>query len=66
MVSKIFTNDFFRQLFDTEASTYTYLLGDLSIKEAVVIDPVLEDAVRDARLINDLGFKLNKIRDEYN
>lgn len=46
------------QLFDTVSSTYTYLLGDVSTKEAVLIDPVLEHAVRDASLINELGFKL--------
>lgn len=30
----------FRQLFDQESSTYTYLLGDESSKEALLIDPV--------------------------
>lgn len=52
------TDFFFRQLFDTESSTYTYLLADLETKEAVIIDPVLEQAKRDAQLIKDLGFKL--------
>ncbi|XP_068629933.1 persulfide dioxygenase ETHE1, mitochondrial [Battus philenor] len=49
---------FFRQLFDTVSSTYTYLLGDIHTREAVLIDPVLEHAERDATLINELGFKL--------
>ncbi|XP_013184563.2 persulfide dioxygenase ETHE1, mitochondrial isoform X2 [Amyelois transitella] len=49
---------FFRQLFDTVSSTYTYLLGDLKTRESVLIDPVLEHAQRDADLINQLGFKL--------
>ncbi|XP_075165173.1 persulfide dioxygenase ETHE1, mitochondrial [Haematobia irritans] len=54
-----FTSDFFfRQLFDTESSTYTYLLADLNTKEAIIIDPVLEQAKRDAQLIKDLGFTL--------
>ncbi|MGY1490040.1 MBL fold metallo-hydrolase [Methylobacillus pratensis] len=30
----------FRQLFDQESSTYTYLLGDEASKEALLIDPV--------------------------
>lgn len=57
--AKTFSSDFFfRQLFDTETSTYTYLLADLNTQEAVVIDPVLEKAVRDSTLIKELGFKL--------
>ena len=31
----------FRQLFDAESSTYTYLLGDETTRRAVLIDPVL-------------------------
>jgi glyoxylase-like metal-dependent hydrolase (beta-lactamase superfamily II) len=37
-----------RQLFDSESSTYTYLLGDTESKAAVLIDPVLE--VREVEL----------------
>jgi hypothetical protein len=38
----VFTNDFFfRQLFDDVSCTYTYLLGDVESKEAVLIDPGL-------------------------
>lgn len=32
----------FRQLFDSESSTYTYLIADLVLKEAILVDPVLE------------------------
>jgi sulfur dioxygenase len=46
------------QLFDNESSTYTYLLADTTAKEAVIIDPVLELAERDAQLIRDLGLTL--------
>lgn len=46
------------QLFDTQSSTYTYLLADIEKKEAVIIDPVLEHAKRDAQLIQELGFQL--------
>ncbi len=34
----------FRQLFDPETSTYTYLLADEQTREACVIDAVLEHA----------------------
>jgi sulfur dioxygenase len=48
----------FRQLFDPQSSTYTYLLADAAKREAVLIDPVLEHARRDAALIEELGLKL--------
>lgn len=34
------------------------MLADLTTKEAILIDPVLEHAKRDAQLINELGFTL--------
>jgi len=46
----------FRQLFDAASSTYTYLLGDAG--EAVLIDPVFENARRDAALLRELGLRL--------
>ncbi|XP_043206537.1 persulfide dioxygenase ETHE1, mitochondrial-like isoform X2 [Amphibalanus amphitrite] len=49
---------FFRQLFDRESCTYTYLLADPCSKEAVLIDPVIELSDRDATLVKDLGLKL--------
>lgn len=48
----------FRQLFDPVSSTYTYLLGDPASGEAVLIDPVLEHAKRDATLANELGLTI--------
>src|SRR6478736_2965085 len=48
----------FRQLFDPTSSTYSYLLADRRSHEAVVIDPVFEQARRDAALIQELGLKL--------
>jgi sulfur dioxygenase len=47
---------FFRQLFDRETCTYTYLLADEG--EAVLIDPVLELVSRDAQIIEELGLCL--------
>lgn len=48
----------FRQLFDAESSTYTYLLGDESMREAVLIDSVKEQVERDGSLVRELGLKL--------
>jgi sulfur dioxygenase len=48
----------FRQLFDPQSSTYTYLLADGGTREAVLIDPVFEHARRDAALIEELGLRL--------
>ena len=50
----------FRQLFDAQSSTYTYLLADSLTREAVLIDPVFEHARRDAALIGELGLKLDR------
>lgn len=48
----------FRQLFETQSSTYTYLLADEETKEAILIDPVLETMDRDLKLIKELGLDL--------
>jgi glyoxylase-like metal-dependent hydrolase (beta-lactamase superfamily II) len=48
----------FRQLFDPETSTYSYLIADTNNREAVLVDPVLEQVERDAQLIQELGFTL--------
>ena len=48
----------FRQLFDPQSSTYTYLLADRDAGEAVLIDPVYEEAPRDAALVRELGLRL--------
>src|SRR5438067_6741573 len=48
----------FRQLFDPQSSTYSYLLADRRSKSAVLIDPVFEQARRDAALIHELELQL--------
>src|SRR5438067_7394844 len=48
----------FRQLFDPQSSTYTYLIADSASREALLIDPVFEQARRDATLIKELGLRL--------
>ena len=47
----------FRQLFDPQSSTYTYLLGDPASREALLIDPVFEQVRRDAALIHELDLR---------
>ncbi|MGQ9864859.1 MAG: MBL fold metallo-hydrolase [Pseudanabaenaceae cyanobacterium] len=46
----------FRQLFDRETSTYTYLIADSG--EAALVDPVLEQVDRDRQLLAELGLRL--------
>ena len=46
----------FRQLIDDRSSTYSYLLADEG--EAILIDPVFEQARRDSALITELGLTL--------
>jgi sulfur dioxygenase len=48
----------FRQVFDPQSSTYSYLLGCSNTRQAVLIDPVLEQTGRDAALIRELGLTL--------
>ena len=48
----------FRQLFDPQSCSYTYLLGDSKSGESVLIDPVFEQARRDAALIHELHLRL--------
>lgn len=47
-----------RQLFDATSSTYSYLVSDDDLNEAVLIDPVFEQHTRDAALVRELGLKL--------
>ncbi len=49
---------FFRQLFDPASSTLSYLIADDTSHEAVVIDPVAEQAERDVRLLREHGLTL--------
>ena len=48
----------FRQLFDQQSSTYTYLLADPASREALLVDPVFEQVRRDTALMEELGVKL--------
>jgi sulfur dioxygenase len=55
----------FRQLFDAESFTYSYLWGDFDSKEALIIDPVIEQVARDHLLIQELGLSLKFIFDTH-
>jgi glyoxylase-like metal-dependent hydrolase (beta-lactamase superfamily II) len=55
----------FRQLFDPQSSTYSYLLGDGASGEAILIDPVFEQAARDAALVKELGLTLAATLDSH-
>src|SRR4030088_1544583 len=48
----------FRQLFDQQSSTYTYLLAEPASRDALLIDPVFEQARRDVALVEELGLRL--------
>ncbi len=55
----------FRQLFDHESSTYTYLLADEDTHEALLIDPVLELVDRDLAIVAQLGLSLVAVLDTH-
>lgn len=48
----------FRQLYEPESSTYTYLIGCPDTRKAVLIDPVMETVERDLTAIQGLGLEL--------
>lgn len=48
----------FRQLFDKESSTYTYLIADPATQATILVDPVLEQVERDLKLLEELGLHL--------
>lgn len=48
----------FRQFFDPETSSYTYLIADQQLGDAILVDPVLEQVDRDLESLEELGLKL--------
>ena len=48
----------FRQLFDGDTGSFTYLLADVTSRQGVIIDTVFEQHDRDLALINELGIEL--------
>jgi glyoxylase-like metal-dependent hydrolase (beta-lactamase superfamily II) len=55
----------FKQLFDTNSSTFTYLIASSKGREALIIDPVLENVDRYINLLKDLNLKLVKVIDTH-
>ena len=55
----------FRQLFDKSSSTYTYLIASAKGREALIIDPVLENIEQYIKLLNELDLKLVKVIDTH-
>jgi len=55
----------FRQLFDRESGTYTYLLADEGTRTAALVDPVREQVARDLEVIEQLGLTLTHILDTH-
>lgn len=52
----------FRQLFDAESSTFTYLVADEGAREAVLIDSVREQVERDLQPVRALDLRLPEPR----
>ncbi|MET0411254.1 MAG: MBL fold metallo-hydrolase [Polyangiaceae bacterium] len=55
----------FRQLFDQDSGTYTYLLADEASRKALIIDPVFEQIERDSTLISELELDLVWVLDTH-
>ena len=55
----------FRQLFDKTSSTFTYLIASDKGREALIIDPVLENVDRYIALLRELDLKLVKVIDTH-
>ena len=55
----------FRQLFDTNSSTYTYIIASAKGREALVIDPVLENIETYIKLLEEFDLKLVKVIDTH-
>ena len=55
----------FKQIFDTKSSTYTYIIASAKGRDAVIIDPVLENVDEYIQLLNELDLKLVKVIDTH-
>ena len=49
----------FRQLFEVDSSTFTYLLSCETTGETALIDPVLDTVDRDLKVLDEMGLKLS-------
>ena len=55
----------FRQLFDKTSSTFTYLIASAKGREALIIDPVLDNINEYIGLLNELDLRLVKVIDTH-
>ena len=55
----------FKQVFDKKSSTYTYLIASSKGREALIIDPVLENVEVYIKLLDELDLKLVKVIDTH-
>ena len=55
----------FKQLFDDKSSTYTYIVASGKGREALIIDPVIEDTSNYTKILNELELKLVKVIDTH-
>jgi len=55
----------FKQVFDQKSSTYTYLIASAKGREALIIDPVIENVDNYIKLLNELDLKLVKVIDTH-
>ena len=55
----------FKQVFDTKTSTYTYVIASAKGREAVIIDPVIENVKEYIELLKELDLKLVKVIDTH-
>jgi glyoxylase-like metal-dependent hydrolase (beta-lactamase superfamily II) len=55
----------FKQIFDTKSSTYTYIIASSKGREAVIIDPVLDNVDEYIKLLKELDLKLVKVIDTH-
>ena len=55
----------FKQVFDQKSSTYTYLIASDKGREALIIDPVLDNVAEYIRLLKELDLKLVKVIDTH-
>ena len=55
----------FKQIFDKKSSTYTYLIASAKGREALIIDPVIENVIEYIDLLKELDLKLVKVIDTH-
>ncbi len=55
----------FKQVFDTKTSTYTYLIASAKGREAIIIDPVIENVESYIDILNELELNLVKVIDTH-